>query len=183
MAHMKHKLTAAFCDKNTVAGRYADGGNLYFLVKPDGRKSWVFRFVDPVTGKRQDMGLGRYGKRDVTLTKARDAAADARALLDDLKNPIEERKQQVRDAQQAHANRLTFGECALRYIKKNKPEWRNRKHAMQWQNTLEKYAAPIWNMPVADVQQDDVLRCIEPDWLTKTVTDRCALTGPVVKLV
>ena len=64
---MKEKLTDGFCRKTTDAGRYADGGNLYFLVKPDGRKSWVFRFVDPVTGNRQDMGLGRYGKHYVTL--------------------------------------------------------------------------------------------------------------------
>ena len=167
---MKEKLAAAFCQKTSKAGRYADGGNLYFLVKPDGRKSWVFRFVDPVTGKRQDMGLGRFGKHDVTLSKAREAAADARALLNEFRNPIEERKRQLREAQQAYANQLTFGDCALRYIETTRPEWRNEKHAAQWHNTLETYAAPIWNLPVAQVDQDAVLRCLEPYWTTKTVT-------------
>ena len=71
---MKEKLSAGFCLKTNKSGRYADGGNLYFLVKPDGRKSWVFRFVDPVQpANRQDMGLGRYGKHFVTLAKAREA--------------------------------------------------------------------------------------------------------------
>ena len=113
---MKEKLTAGFCLKTTKAGRYSDGGNLHFLVKPDGRKSWVFRFVDPVTGNRQDMGLGRYGKHYVTLAKAREAAADVRAILLDFKNPIEERKRLLREAGKDIANQLTFGQCAKKYI-------------------------------------------------------------------
>ena len=86
-----NKLTATFCDKVTKPGRYSDGGNLFLLVKPDGRKTWMFRFRDKVTGKRHDMGFGRYGKYDVTLREARIQAGEARALLRQYQNPIIER--------------------------------------------------------------------------------------------
>jgi hypothetical protein len=66
-----HKLSDSKCDKTSKPGRYSDGGNLFLLVKPDGRKTWMFRFRDRVSGKRHDMGLGRYGKHDVTLKDAR----------------------------------------------------------------------------------------------------------------
>ena len=82
------KLNASFCDKTTQPGRHGDGGNLFLLVKPDGRKTWMFRFRDRVTGKRHDMGLGRHGKYDVTLKEARLLAGEALALLRQYLNPI-----------------------------------------------------------------------------------------------
>ena len=82
-----NKLAASFCDKVIQPGRYSDGGNLFLLVKPDGRKTWMFRFRDKVTGKRHDMGMGRYGKYDVTLKEARSLAGEARALLRQYKKP------------------------------------------------------------------------------------------------
>ena len=75
---MRDKLTAIGVEKQTKPGRYGDGGNLYLLVKPDGRKTWVFRWRDRVTGKLRDKGLGPYGKDDVTLKDARKEAAHAR---------------------------------------------------------------------------------------------------------
>jgi integrase len=167
---MKEKLTAGFCLKTTKPGRYADGGNLYLLIKPDGRKMWVFRFVDPVTRNRQDMGLGRYGKHYVTLAKAREAAADARALLDEFKNPIEERKQLLRKAQQARAKRLTFEQCATKYIAAHRASWRNAKHAQQWTNTLTTHAADLMPLPVAEIDTAQVVKCLEKIWTTKTET-------------
>jgi integrase len=173
---MRSKLTDAKC-KKAKAGRYADGGNLYLLVKPDGRKSWLFRFVDPVTGKRRDMGLGRYGKHDVTLAKARKKAGKARNLLKQSKDPIEKRKRKVEKLKRKlekrrkeQANRLTFRQCRDRFIKANKAEWKNGKHTAQWISTLDTYAKPILDKPVADIGQDDVLACIEPLWTTKTET-------------
>ena len=164
------KLTASFCDKTTQPGRYSDGGNLFLLVKPDGRKTWMFRFRDRVTGKRHDMGLGRYGKHDVTLKEARQSAGEARALLRQYQNPILERQSLLQAAQQAHANRITFRFCRDRFIEANKAEWKNQKHTAQWTSTLDTYAKPILDMSVADIGQDDVLLCVEPIWITKTET-------------
>jgi integrase len=165
-----NKLTATFCDKVAGPGRYSDGGNLFLLVKPDGRKTWMFRFRDKVTSKRHDMGMGRYGKYDVTLREARTQAGEARALLRQHQNPIFERQRLLRDAQQAHANRITFKICRDRFIDANKAEWKNQKHTAQWTSTLDTYAKPILDMTVSDIGQDNVLRCIEPIWNTKTET-------------
>jgi len=164
------KLTASFCDKTDKPGRHSDGGNLFLLVKPDGRKTWMFRFRDRVTGKRHDMGLGRYGKYDVTLKEARTQAGEARALLRQYQNPIIERQSLLRSAQQAHANRITFRICRDRFIDANKAEWKNSKHTAQWTATLDTYAKPILDMSVSEIGQDEVLRCIEPIWITKTET-------------
>jgi len=164
------KLTASFCDKTTQPGRYSDGGNLFLLVKPDGRKTWMFRFRDRVTGKRHDMGLGRYGKYDVTLKEARQSAGEARALLRQYQNPIIERQRLLEAAKHEYANRITFKFCRDRFIDANKAEWKNKKHTAQWTSTLDTYAKPILDMTVSDIGQDDVLLCIEPIWTTKTET-------------
>jgi integrase len=166
----RNKLTATFCENVTDPGRYSDGGNLFLLVKEDGRKTWMFRFRDKVTGKRHDMGLGRYGKHDVTLKEARGEAGEARRLLRQRKNPIAERQQLLRAAQKAHANRVTFKMCCDRYIEATKAEWKNEKHTAQWTSTLYTYAKPLLDMAVEDIGQDDVLRCLEPIWRTKTET-------------
>jgi len=165
---MKGKLTAAFCEKTTKPGRHNDGGGLYFLVKEDGRKTWVFRFDDRITRKQQDMGLGRYGKHDVTLAKARTEAGQQRELLRQLKNPIEERRRKKQEAREALQH--TFKSCTNRYIEANKASWRNQKHTAQWSSTLNTYAASLMELPVADINDDMVVELLEKIWSTKTET-------------
>ncbi len=165
---MKEKLTDTAC-RAAKPGRHSDGGNLHLFVKDAEHKSWVFRYVD-LDGIRRDMGLGRYGAHYVTLAKAREKAGEQRALLDQFKDPIEERKKLLEEAKLARAKRLTFHQCATRYIEANKHEWKNPKHTAQWTATLETYAKPILKMYVKDIDTDDVVRCLEPHWTTKTET-------------
>jgi integrase len=166
------KLTSGFCDKVRKPGRYSDGGGLYLLVKPDGRKTWVFRFRDRVTSKQQDMGLGPFGPHDVTLAAARIEAGKWRAMLRESppRNPIEVRRQALQDAKLAHARRLTFGQCAERYIEAHKASWKNAKHRAQWSATLDTYAVNLKPLPVADIDTALVIKCLEPIWSEKTET-------------
>ncbi|MEJ8568282.1 tyrosine-type recombinase/integrase [Elongatibacter sediminis] len=167
---MREKLNATTVEKMTKPGRHADGGGLYLLVKTDGRKTWVFRWRDRVTGKLRDMGLGPYGKRDVTLAEARDKAGEARRIVRDGLDPIEERRRRLQDAKLAHARRLTFGECAEKCIEAKRAEWKNPKHAAQWPATLDKYAAVLKPLPVTEIDTGLVLQCLEPIWQKKTET-------------
>ena len=96
---MREKLSNV--DKMTKPGRHADGGGLYLLIKPDGRKTWVFRWRDRITGKLRDKGLGTFGKRDVTLYDARDQAAICRKQVKDNLDPIAEAQQRRFEAIQA----------------------------------------------------------------------------------
>ena len=167
---MREKLTATGIEKQTKPGRYGDGGNLYLLVKPDGRKTWVFRWRDRITGKLRDKGLGPYGKHDVTLAEARQVAGKCRRMVRNNQDPIEEARQSLLDAKLAYAKRLTFGDCVTRYVDTHKSGWKNPKHAAEWPSSLNRYASKLLVLPVADIDTNLVMQCIEPQWATKTET-------------
>ena len=167
---MREKLTAAFVMKKAEPGRYGDGGGLYLLIKKDGRKTWVFRWRDRVTGKSRDKGLGRYGKYDVSLKEARQRAKKCRDMVWEGKDPIEEARAELEEKKLAYAMRLTFRQCTDRYIYAHKAGWKNAKHAKQWPSSLNNYAAKLMPLPVAAIDTHLVLSCLEPIWQEKTVT-------------
>jgi integrase len=122
-----------------------------------------------VGGKRRDMGLGGYP--DVTLAAAKEAARAARAKIKNGIDPVQDAKAKRSALYAARAAAMTFSEAAAAYIGVREVEWKNAKHASQWRNTLETYAAPvIGRILVRDVNQAHVLRVLEPIWLTKTET-------------
>lgn len=134
-----------------------------------GARTWVLRFVSPITGRRRDMGLG--GFPDVTLATARDKARAARAKVDDGIDPIEERRETRSALRATAAAAKTFAECVTGYVDAKSAEWRSDKHRQQWTNTLEQYANPtIGKLLVRDVTLAHVLKILEPIWTTKTET-------------
>lgn len=151
-------------------GWHADGGNLYLFVRGASR-SWVFRYV-ATDGKRKNMGLGPLDA--VSLAQAREAAKVFRAQI---KHPIERidplaARQRSQQADRLElARRMSFKDCALAYIEAKRGEWKNQKHAQQWENTLATYCYPtIGNLPVAEVDTALVVKCLQPIWTTKTET-------------
>ena len=163
-------LTAGKVAKVTKPARYADGGGLYLWVKPDGRKTWTFRWRDRITGKLREAGLGSFTNQRVTLKQARDRADVYRDMVWNGLDPIAEKRNRIEEARAALANRMTFKDCATRYIDAHKASWRNERHTAQWSSTLNTYAAPIMELPVADIDDELVLQCLEPIWTTKTET-------------
>ncbi|MNM86083.1 Prophage CP4-57 integrase [compost metagenome] len=161
-------MLTAIAVKNAPPGRHSDGGNLYLLVKNSGRKTWVFRYRDRLTGKLRDKGLGPVG--DVTLAKARQLAEQLRADLRAGIDPIDARKDALLAARLAKARQVTFGECAIRFISTAQSQWRNEKHKAQWTSTLNTYCASLKDVPVSDVDVDLVRAVLEPIWLDKTET-------------
>jgi len=150
-------------------GRHSDGGGgLYLLIKPDGRRTWLFRYRDRVTQKHRDMGLGPLA--DVTLKKAREKAAAARATLLDGADPIDASRGSRNAAKLAKARAKTFGDCAESYIAAHRGSWRNAKHAAQWRSTLDTYAADLLPLPVGYIDTAAVLTALEPIWQEKTET-------------
>ena len=167
---MREKLTAAGVAKLTKPGRFADGGGLYIFVKPDGRKTWTFRWRDRVTQKLREKGLGPYGRHDVSLADARVLAGECRRQVREGKDPIAEARQRRQEAILAHQNHITFGTCLTRYVDAHKAAWRNAKHTAQWSNTLNTHAAQLIPLPVSEINDELVLQCLEPIWTTKTET-------------
>ena len=76
-------MTAAKLKTLKRPGRYRCDPSLYLFVKPTGTRSWVQRLV--VDGVRREIGLGGYP--DVTLTDAREQAAENRRTARKGGNP------------------------------------------------------------------------------------------------
>jgi integrase len=143
-------------------GWYGDGGGLYLRAGPGNARRWIFVFR--WRGKRAEMGLG--GLASVTLASARLRAVNARILLAQGQNPIEVRKTEEAARQAA----ITFGTFADSLVADISQEFRNAKHAAQWEMTLTKYAAPIRDKNIADITTDDVLGVLKPLWQSKQDT-------------
>jgi hypothetical protein len=157
MARKINRLNARAVATITRQGRHADGGGLYLSISPNGGRRWVFLYR--WHGKPTEIGFG--SARDVTLARARELAAHARAQLAESVNPKDARKP---------AEGATFGECADRFIEAMRPSWRNGKHAAQWGMTLRDYAAPLRALPVDRIGTDDVLSVLKPLWNAKAET-------------
>ena len=157
MARKINRLNARAGATITKHGRHADGGGLYLSISPNGGRRWVFLFR--WHGKPTEIGLG--SARDVTLARARELAAQARARLAEGINPKDVRRP---------LGGSTFGECADRVIEAMRPSWRNSKHAAQWEMTLREYAAPLRRLPVDTITTEDVLSVLKPLWNEKPET-------------
>lgn len=145
-----------------VPGLRLEAGN----AKGEGK--WILRFVSPVTGKRRDMGLGRYP--DVGLSAARTKGLAARELISAGKDPIEVRAAD-REEISNRAEALTFEQAARKVHAELKPGWRNAKHVDQWINTLRDYAFPvIGKRKLGELTPGVFADVLRPIWLTKPET-------------
>ena len=142
---------------------------LYLQVTKQGTKSWLYRYTSPLTRTRREMGLGSF--KFVSLAQARQYATEAKRLVINGQDPIEERKKEQIKVQLKQARNLTFKEIAEACIAAKAPEWKNAKHAQQWNNSLEAYAFPIFGeLPISDIKTDHILRALEPIWIKKAET-------------
>jgi integrase len=168
MARLSGKLTQKDVDSETRSGRFSDGNGLYLQVREDGkRKSWIFRFMR--FAKAREMGLG--SADTVSVEEARKKAIAARLKLLDLKDPLDERREAKRLAEEAARSQITFAEAAEEFIRIQTPSWRNPKHAQQWSNTIATYAAPVIGKTIVSrIDEADILRILQPIWLIKHET-------------
>jgi integrase len=160
--------------QTAAPGRYGDGGGLYLLVRPEGGRFWLFRYI--VNKKMREMGLGPASGRDkVMLADARTAARKLRDAVKAGRDPLADRAAEAEAkkaaALAAKALAMTFKDVAALYIAANEAGWRNVKHRAQWTATLEAYAYPHFGrLPVADVDTRHVMAALEPIWRTKAET-------------
>ena len=127
-------------------GHYGDGSGLYLQINPKGYKCWVLRYT--LGGRVREMGLGSL--RDVTLAQARDATQEARALVRQLIDPIDERKK--RKAELTHhgvIRRVHFIDALDKYLRYRDLKGKN---AISVENPIRTYIVPVLGrLPVADI--------------------------------
>lgn len=164
----RYKLNSAFL-KNVHAGKYADGGGLWFVKRNDGGAQWVLRYT--IHGRRREMGLGSYV--DVSLKKARELADHWRSIALHGKDPIKERERQAREQSRA--------DNALRHIAEDafearKAELKDDGQAGRWFSPLELHVLPkLGKVPIEEIDQRDIHSVLNPLWHTKADTARKAL--------
>jgi integrase len=164
-----HKLTAAQVRDAKPGDKLSDGGGLRLDVDKNGNRSWTFRYTSPVTGRERYMGLGP--AQDVSLAKARQAAASARELRQQGKDPIDQKREERATKRLARMRGVTFRQCAERLVDAHTGAWKNEKHRQQWRSTLATYVYPvIGDLPVQDIDTGLVLRVLEPIWSEKPET-------------
>ncbi|KKA44361.1 integrase domain-containing protein [Salinivibrio sp. KP-1] len=105
-----------------------DGDGLRLRVKPTGSKLWLFNYLRPFTKKRTNLSLGAYPT--VTLSQARKATMDARALLAQNIDPKEHREEQQR--QEIALTEHTVEKVAYQWFELKKEQ------------VTEGYATDIW---------------------------------------
>src|SRR4051794_19949167 len=120
MARGINRLTPLKIARESIPGRYADGGGLYLIVSPtkDPRavtRAWAFLYMRDK--KRRELGLGSV--HDVPVATARAKAAALRAVLDAGGDP----KTELRREQAEAAPPVTFKAAAEQYIAAHKAGW------------------------------------------------------------
>ncbi|MBB6342321.1 integrase [Pseudomonas fluvialis] len=156
--------------KAAEPGKTIDGDGLYFQISKSGGTSWIFRYK--LDGRSREMGLGPFPA--VTLSEARQQAADQRKVLASGSDPLASRdaaREAKREAErQAAARRKTFEDLTREYLQAHGGSW-SEKWRKGWLRKLELYAFPTMGKLAADIiETEHVLTVLQPIWVTKTRT-------------
>ena len=153
--------------KSLDVGKYADGQGLWLCKSRKDAGKWILRFT--IHGRRREMGQGRWP--DVSILEARTRGEDARRLLRDGIDPIEQRKSERRKL-----DRLTLAEAIEGCFEARKAELKNDGNAGRWLSPLSVHIIPsLGRYPVEDIDQHHLKSVLAPIWHTKTSAAEKAL--------
>ncbi len=134
--------------------KVSDGEGLHVLVAPNGSKLWrlSYRFG----GKQKTLALGKYPY--LSLLKARQRRDSVKCLLQDGKDPIEERQASKRQRALAAAN--TFEVVANEWFDLNRPSW-VESYSCRLRSRLDDDLLPhLGARPIAEIEPIEVLQVI-----------------------
>jgi len=168
---MKRALTALAVSKIRKRGRYAVGNGVYLQIAGNSGRSWIFRFERDYGGKRRGRHIGLGPTALVSLAEAREKGLEYRKLLLNGIDPLDHRNALRQQALAATTKRVTFQECADRYLAAQEAGWSNVVHSKQWRATLAAYVHPvIGRLPVASIDTALVVTALEAIWTSKPET-------------
>lgn len=158
---MRKALTDAFC-KSTPSpanGRseWADlrCTGLEFRVTAGGVRSWTFRFRDPVSRRTLRASIGAYP--DIGLSGARLKADELRRQVAHGINPIDQKKQERREA-----SGRDFQSLAERYLAEHARRHKRPRSAAEDDRNLKKHVLPKWkDRDFRKIKRADVIELVE----------------------
>jgi integrase len=134
--------------------RLADGQGLYLEVVPSGSRYWRLKYR--FAGKEKRLAIGVYPA--VSLAKARQVAAEARAQLTDGFDPSIKKRERARELRRAAAN--SFEAVAREWHATMSPKWTPH-HADDVIESLEKDIFPaLGQRPITDLKAPELLDAI-----------------------
>jgi integrase len=163
---MKSKvLTATRIEAMEPASTLRDSAGLYLRKSAEGNTSWLFRYM--LAGRARMAGLGPYP--EISIARARDLAGEWRAKLK-LPTPVDplDERQRTLDAMRVNAEN-TFGKACESWLTFNREQW-SEGYARDVTNLMRKNCAPIWNRPVAEIDDRALIDLLEPLWQRVRVT-------------
>ena len=145
--------------KSLDSGKYADGQGLWLCKRRKDAGKWIIRVT--VHGRRREMGLGCWP--DVSIAEARIRGEDARRMLRDGVDPIEQRKRE----RQKH-NRLTVAEAIDGCFEARKADLKNDGVAGGWFSPLKVHVIPsLGRYPIEEIDQHHLKSIFAPIWHSK----------------
>ena len=153
--------------KNLGQGKHPDGQGLWLVKRSKDAGKWILRLV--VSGKRREMGLGRWP--DVSIAEARERAAAARKQVRDGFDPIGER------LRQRHApGAITLAEAVKGCLEARQAELKSEGTSGRWMSALKLHVLPkLGKLPVEEIDQHNLKATFEPIWQEKPEAARKAL--------
>ena len=134
--------------------KLADGQGLTLLVKPDGAKSWRFRYR--YGGKENMLGFGNWP--EVSIAEAREQRDAARAQLRSGVDPAGARRETRVARELASAN--TFEAVAEDWIETNRAKW-SEGQIERIRSSLKRDVFPaLGKRPIAEITPAEVLEVI-----------------------
>jgi integrase len=133
--------------------KMTDGNGLYLEVKPNGAKSWRYRFE--LFGKESVYTIGDYPT--VPLADARDKRRWAREQVKQGRSPVQER--QLERIKQQHESTIIFEAVAKEWL--NLKEWEQVTKDRRL-NMLERIVFPhIGQLPMRDITSSHILALLK----------------------
>ena len=136
----------------------SDGSGLQLSIRPNGTKSWIFKYYKPFTKKRTNLSFGQYPQ--ITLAAARIKREDARGLLANEIDPKEYKEQQFLQETQSRLN--TLEKVALDWFELKKTTVSSNYAEDVW-NSLERHISPaLGQRPVNSLTAKLAIDTIKP---------------------
>lgn len=118
-------------------------------------------FLNKKNEREKEFGLGPWDS--ISLV-------DVRQLANELRDKVKTGKPLALAIDETKMVIPTFKECMDLFLAAKEQGWKSEKHRAQWRMTLGKYAEPLHKMLLTEITTPDVLRILEPIWLTKHET-------------
>jgi len=144
----------AKCSPEKRQQKFNDANGLYLLVKPNGSKSWFYKYRVNKTEKH--LALGTYPK--IGLMAARKARDIAKIKRSDGVDPIQEKK--VKKLKAMNPAGDSFRVVALEWYEKQMPTW-SPAHAKRTKQQLERDLFPwLGDRRLSDIEPVELLAAI-----------------------